>query len=74
MQIPDMCIKSSPIDILSQKNLKLALGRQDSTEFSQIPTIKRKTIIQITQNVGEIQEISPERDDDFACEAILASS
>ena len=65
---------SSPNVILSGKNQKLALGRQDSTEFSQIPTIKRKTIIQITQNVGEIQEISPERDDDFACEAILASS
>ena len=51
MQIPDICIKSSPNDILSKKNQKLAPGRQDSTEFSQIQTINQKTIILRSQRM-----------------------
>ena len=71
MQIPDICIKSSPNEILSNKSQKLALCRQDSTEFSQIPTTKQKTIIE--KNVVEIQEISPDRDY-FASQTLLSGS
>ena len=61
MQIPDMCIKSSPSDILSEKNLKLALSRQDSTEFQSNPNNQGEDNHEDhrAENVGEIQENSP---------------